>query len=369
MTQAFRAVSSTNYHPVASDYVISYSRDKSKFKLANYSQLVQADASAFYYYEVDRDAAVRIPGGSPAANVWADGAERPKRNDNHLMFRAHKETCIRYDIATQLGDIALEQHNRQWKVKTRYLDMLTSQAMTQRTTVVWQGVGGGGGGWRGLDTSSIWPTTNVADVNLLNSGAGPWEAASADPADGSYMAIRKSLTEAAKRIFLYTNGAVEWSDLRLIVHPDCARAMGNSAEVREYFKYGGAPTSQALEVTNMNAQYGLPSHLYGIEIVVEDSMRATDVATAGATSATTERQFIKNKTNAVILSRQGKLDSVSGPSFSTFQIYYYGDQLSIEEFADPENRLTRWNVVDFFTPVAPALVSGFNITGACSASA
>lgn len=361
MAQPFRHISATNYHPVASDYVISYSRKKDRFKLPSYTQYVEAPAPSFFYHELDRDAAIRIPGGGIAANVWADGAKRPFRRDNQQAFREKQETCVRFDHTTSVGNVALEMAQKQWKAKTVYLEMLTSQAMTARTYNVWRGIGGSAGGWRGLDTASTWPSTSIADVNALNGGAGTWDAASADPADGSYMAIRKALTEAAKRIFLNTNGVVEWKDLRLVLSPDAARAMGNSAEVREYYKYGGATAEKALGIENMNAQYGLPPELYGVEIVVEDTMFLIEPAEAGDDTPSANRDFIKSRNNAVLLSRQGAIDAQAGPSFSTFQIWWFGEQMTVEEYVDPKDRLTEWHLVDYYTPVAPALVSGFNI--------
>ena len=50
-----------------------------------------------------------------------------------------------------------------------------------------------------------------------------------------------------------------------------------------------------------------------------------------------------------------------GASFSTFQVYWYGEQLTVETFVDPIDRLTRFHVTDYYTPVGTALVSGFMI--------
>lgn len=359
MAATFRMPSPTNYHPVATNWVINFSRKKEDFALPRYCQLVEAPAPAFFYHEVERDQMIRI--GHPGEKAWADGAKRPFRSDNQLAFREQREVCVRYDYSTSVGNITLEMHQKNWQIKQQYLAMLTSQAMTHRTYNVWQGLGTGG--WLGLDTTSMWPSTSVADVNTTNQGAGQWDMASATPGDASYHAIRKSLLWCATQIFLNTNGRVKWDDLRLVIHPDTARAMSNTAEIREYYKYGGSTTAEAQDVKNYNEQYGLPKKLYGIEVVVEDSMMLTDKATAGPTSASTNRQFIKDKTKATILSRQGALDGVGGPSFSTFQLWWYGEQMTVEEFSDPIDRLTRMHITDYYTPVAPALVSGFQITG------
>lgn len=365
MTQAFQRLSATNgYHPVATDYVISFARRKEEFPLNRYAQLVEAPAPAFFYYELDRDQAVRVP--SLAGQVWSDGAKRPFRNDNHPGFREKQEFCIRYDWSTSIGNVALEMAQKQWQAKAVYLAMLASQAMTGRTKNVWRGLGTGG--WRGLDNVNTWNSSTSADVNTTNQGAGTWDGASADPADSSYMAIRKSLLYCANKIFLNTNGRVKWNDLRLVLHPDTAKAMSNTSEIRDFYKYAG-PAKEATEgPSNYNEQYGLPAKLYGIEVVVEDSMFLEDLGTAAPTSMSTERQFVKGKTNAVILSRQGAIDAQAGPSFSTFQLWWYKEQMSVEQFVEPIDRLTRFHITDYYTPVAPAIASGFNILNVCPAN-
>lgn len=365
MTQAFRYISATGgYLPVASQYVVSYSRKKDRFPLARYTQYVEAPAPSFFYYELDRDQAVRVR--DLALHLWADGAERPLRRDNQFGFRTKQAFCLRYDWNTSVGNVALEMAQKQWDAKKQHLEGLTSQAMTGRTLNVWQGLSTAGEpAWGGLDQSSTWPSTNVADVNTLNGGAGPWNTASADEANVSYMAIRRSLLEAANRIFLNTNGVVQWSDLRLVVSPNVAKAMSNTPEIREYWKYGPF-AEKAIETSgspNYNAQYGLPPKLYGVEVVVEDSMYVSDPPSAGATTASTARSFIKSDANACLLSRPGAVDAQVGPSFSTYQFYWHGaQQLAVETFDEPVDRLTRFHITDFYTPVPSALVTGFLIT-------
>lgn len=363
MPQAFQRISATNaYHPVATNYVISYSRKKDQFRLPRYMQLVEAPAPSFFYYELDRDQAIRIR--NLPDFVWADGAMRPNPGDNQPGFREKQETVIRFNFPVSAGHMALRMADSQWNAKKYYLDMLVSQAMTARTKNLWRGISSTPtGGWLGLDSASIWPSTNIADANTLNEGAGTWDNASADSADSSFMAIRKALLKAANIIFLNTNGVVKWNDLRLVLHPDAARAMANTGEIRDFYKYSGSETREAVEgPSNYNEEYGLPKKYAGIEIVVEDSMFLEDLPTASPTAMSAERQFIKGKTNAVILSRQGAIDAHAGPSFSTVQLWWYDMQLAVQTFDDPENMLTKFNVVDCYTPVAPALVSGFNIT-------
>lgn len=364
MPQAFRYLSATSgYLPMASQYVVSFARKKEKFPLNRYVQYVEAPAPSFFYYEVDRDQMVRVRG--LGLHVWADGAERPLRRDNQFAHRTKQAFCVRYDWNTVVGDVALEMAQKQWDAKKVYLQGLTSQAMTGRTLNVWQGLSTATDAWAGLDSTTLWTDnapTNVADVNALNGGAGPWNTASADEANVSYMAIRKSLLEAANRIFLQTNGAVEWKDLRLVVSPNVAKAMSNTAEIREYWKYGPFARDAVEKVGNYNVQYGLPPELYGIEVVVEDSMYLSDAPTAGMTANSTNRSFIKNDTCAVILSRPGAVDAQIGPSFSTFQVYWHGgNQLSVETFAEPIDKRTRFHVTDYYTPTATALVSGFKV--------
>lgn len=345
--------SSTNFHPLATQFVISFSREVEDFPLNRYIQIVEAPAPAFLYHELDRDQAVRLRNLND--HVWADGADRPTGRDNQFAFREVPATTVRYDWYSTMGNQALKMHQQQWKAKQVYLKGLASEAMTGRTlNVVTM-----------LDTVGNWPTTNVADVNTLNDGAGQWHLASDDPADVRYNAIKKGIMAAVTRVFLQTNSRVKFRDLRLLLHPEAATAMANTAEIHNYLKYSEATKQVSGDEENYNERWGLPKRLYGVEVVVEDSIIVSDLPTAGATSpgASTARAFIKGKTSAILLSRPGGLDGQAGPSFSTAQWWWYDSLLKTFEEEDIKNQKVRWDITDQGTPVLAAGAAGYLVQG------
>jgi|ERR1700733_119456 len=369
MTQAYRFLSATDgYNIAASRYVISYSRKKEEFPINRIIQMVEAKTPSFFYYKLDRDQAIRVT--SLAGQLWADGAVRPSRRDNQFGFRETQAFCNRFEWGGIVGDIALKHADNTWNAKQVYLEGYTCQAMTGRTLNLWQGGPGGGAegtttNWGGLDNASTWPSTNVAAANDLNGGAGTWDKAGSDSGNPSnYMAIRKSIMSAMNVIFLQTNSRVRPRDLRLVVSPNLAKAMANSDEMRDAYKYG--PKAQEYiegNDANMNDRFGLPPTYAGVEIVVEDSPILQDLPAANQTVSSTARTFIKNDSNAVIMSRPGKIDAQVGPSFSTVQMHWCEHQLKVEEFHEVKDAYTQFSLVDFYCIVGGALESGFDITG------
>jgi hypothetical protein len=361
MTATFRYLSSTDgYNPVSTQYVIGYVRQPGEFPINRLIQLVPAPAPSFFYYKLDRDQSIRIHNLSE--NLWADGADRPERRDNQFAFLESQGFCLRYDFNSRVGNIALKMAQSTWKAKQVYLASLASQAMTARTLNLWQGLGTGG--WLGLDAAATWPSTNTADANTLNAGAGTWDKAGSDPSNpGTYMAIRKSIMKAVNGIFLQTNGKVKHKDLRMAVSPNLAEVMANTDEIRDAYKYG--PMAKEMiegEEENYNERFGLPKRYAGVEIVVEDSPFLSDNPTANATTQSSNRAYIKADNKAVIMSRPGKIDAEVGPSFSTVQLYWFESQMKMAEFNDPKNEYTGLHATDYYTIVGPALESGFLIT-------
>lgn len=358
MASTFRYPSATDgFNPQASGFVIGYIRRPSQFPLNRYVQLVEAKAPTFFYYKLDRDQMVRQHAINEA--VWKDGADRPRRRDNLIPFNETQAFTVRYDWNTVLGLQTISAADSSLKLKQTHLMMLSAQAMLARTyNVVTL-----------LDTAANWPSTNIADANTLNNGAGYWHTASDDPTDANYNAIRKSIMKAVTVIFAQTNGTVSWRDLKLIVNPDTARLMANSPELHNYIRQ----TESAVEKIeddeeDYNERFGLPRRLYGLEVVIENTMYVNDLPTASATTASTNRTFIKSPYNAIIASRPGKLDAPAGPSFSTAQLYWYEYQMAVEEFTDARDKRVDLHVTDQHVAVGPAFESGYNITNVMPAN-
>lgn len=343
MTQAFRFVSGYNgFIPQATGQVINYIRQPNEFPLNDYVQLVESPSTTGIYYEVDHDQPVRLaPDGK--AMAWADGAERPQPMLN-LGFRAIQFFTERYDLGFALGNQALRLNT--WKAFEQEMQATASIMMTWRTNQV----------INALQTVTNWATTNYGDANTVNGGAGFLDQASDDPSSPNYNAIRKAITQMLVTIRLQTNGKVRARDLVLVMNPDQARKLANTAEIANYLKFGPFAKDQL----SATVEEGLPNPLYGLKVVIEDSPILTDLQTAGQTGYSTSRGFIKDSSSLIVCSRPGGLDGAYGArSFSTVQLFWFENQMSVWSYSDPRNLREEGHVVDQYTVVTPASVAGY----------
>jgi hypothetical protein len=345
--------------PQATGQVIQYIRNADDFRVNKYVQLIESPGITGVYFVIDRDTPPRVV--EDATFAWADGADRPTGQWNQLSFNTQGFQCQRRAIPWRLGQQAIEMAKDFWDVMASETASSAQQAMTLRT-------------WRVIkmaENVSNWGT-NTADAGTLNGlgATGTWDKASDDPADtGSYNAIKKSLLAALSFITLQTNSAIKVKDLRLIISPELAELMANSAEISHVRQFG--PYSQAnLEGSDQEfiERWGLPPRLYGIEIVIEDAVRVTDRPAAGkgtGTLATTNRVYIKSISSAILASRPGGLDGAPGSkSFSTFQVYWYENLMNVEAFWDAQNKRVDGSIVEQFCEVLAAPEAGMLITNA-----
>jgi hypothetical protein len=348
-----RHVGSHNgFIPEATGQAIAFSRSKDDFPLNRYCQYLPTPKPVGVYAKIDRDASPRVV--SDADFVWADGADRPSGDWNQLRFEWVEFSVKRRNYSFRLGRMALE-HN-EWKAKEHHVGMVTSQAMTNRTNRVVDL----------LETDSNWTSGHVDTANNLNGGAGKWDTASDQPGSPQYNAIRRTLMAAARKINLDTNAVVRPRDLVLLISPEAATAVANSAEIHNYMKYaGGAAVIESKD--NVNQEWGLPKSLYGFEVIVEDtplvSTRPAAADTHSSMSGT--RAYVKASDSAILMSRKGGINGAYGsPSFSTLQLYWLAPyELSVFMFDDPRHERLEGHVTDAFAEVLASPESGYKING------
>lgn len=341
--------------PQATGQVISYLRDPKKFKLAKYVQYIQTPATVGVYARIHRDDSVRVVTDNDF--TWADGADRPQGDWNQLRFEWVEFSVKRRNYPFRIGQIALEQAKSAWKPLEHHLGMVTQQCYINRTNRIMT-LG---------QTASNWQTNGLdhaKDANVLNGGAGKWDTASDDPSSPHYNAIKKTLATAARTVNLDTNGMVEPGDLQLVISPETAQAMANSAEIHNYLKFGPFSREQLEGGSNPNAIWGLPPNLYGLaDVIVDDTVYVSSRPLAAGTYTSTARQYAKDATSAMLLSRKGGINGVYGaPSFSTFQLYWYKWEAAVEVYDDQENKRLNGNIVDAFAEVLAAPESGMLLT-------
>ena len=357
-------LSPTNgFIPQATGQAIAYVRDPKVFKLNEYVQLVRSPKPVGAYAVLDPDQPARVP--TDAEFHWAPGNPRPQGNDNLANFTWQEFRCFRRDFPWGLDEQSIEAAEG-WNPKAFFNAIILQQAMTLRTANFMQLV----------ENSANWPATNFAPASSLNNGAGKWNTASNDETSPNFLAIKKSLLEAVRRINLLTNSVVTPDDLVLVIGPDLALAMSETSEIHTYLeKQANAIKVIRGEDPEVNGvRWALPERLYGVKVVVEDASIVTARPVSSAAGATTAalgtggigtpgvRSYCKQPTSAVLVSRKGGIDGNFGsPSFSTLQLYYYKYEMAVEAFDDPKNKRLEAHVVDQYAYVIAAGRAGFLI--------
>lgn len=329
----------------ASGQVISFTRDPASFKLPQYVQYVNTKLDVGFYLKLDVDQPARQV--ADADNAWEDGQDAPTGTDNLGNFEYVQYRTKRRAFAFNLGQKAVEQAD--WKILASQAAIVAQQAMTRRTIQVADL----------LTTTSNWPSTNYGDANTLNGGLGLLSQGSDDPNDPHYLAIKKALFAAVLATAKYTNGMVQFKDLLWVLNNNLAMAMANTSEIHDYVK--NTPFARAQlrgDEPNPNVAWGLPSHVYGIPVVVEDAWKVT--SRPGASSVT--RSLCWPDATSVLVSRKGGLEGQYGlPSYSTVQLYFY-EEMTVESKTDPDNRRHAGRVVEDYIEVLATGLAGFAIT-------
>ncbi len=328
----------------ASGQVISMTRDTESFKLPQYVQYVTTKKDVGFYLKLDIDQPARVVDDSD--HVWEDGQDAPTGTDNLGNFEYVQYRTKRRAYAFNLGNKAVEQAD--WKILASQAAIVAQQAMTNRTARV----------ATLLTTSSNWPAANTSDANALNGGLGKFSLGSDDPTSANYLAIKVGLMAAVRNIAAATNGLVQFKDLVWVMNDNMAMALANTAEMHNYVK--NTPFAKAQRdgtEPNPNVAWGLPSHVYGIEVVIEDAWRVTS-----RPGATVTRALCWPDATSVLISRKGGLEGQYGlPSYSTVQLHFY-EEMTVESKYDPDNRRHAGRVVEDFIELLVAGPAGYMIS-------
>jgi len=351
MPQIPRYLSPTNgFIPEASGQAIAYVRDKKRFKINQYVQLVNAPKPIVLYATLDPDQPARVPNADYFK--WPPGNLAPSSWNNTGNFIWTQVEVERYAVPYTVDYQAVEAADG-WNPKAFFSASSVQQAMTiqtQRLVAL-------------VTTVANW-STFTGDANTLNGGFGTWNLASDVPGSPNFLAIKKTLLQVKQNIALNTNGMVGLDDLILVIGPDLAASMAETSEIHHYL----ARQERSLAVLkgedpDVTTEYGLPNPLYGFKVVVEDGVQVTQLPDSSGTPATTNRSFIFPSTMAVVCSRPGGLNgSYGSPSYSTLQRYFYKYDMSVETFDRPRHKLFETRVVDQFKEVLAAARSGYLVT-------
>jgi len=312
---------------------VEFTRAVNTFPITKYAQIVPTQQMTGYYLRLDSDDNVRVTDVNEFA--WPLGNDRPVGKMNQHDFVAF--TAARFAYPFYIPNETVKQ--AAWDVVAQHARAKAQLAMTARSMRTATALVGSAA------QTSFNNVGNYYATGTAISGAS-WTASSTN-------IIQKGIQTALQRISLATGGAVRGeTDIMMVISPTIANLLSQTEEVRNYVKNYPAALP-FLQGNDVFAKYGLPPNLFGVQVVVDDSVKVT--TRKGAASTT--RSFVYGN-SAVFVSRPGGLVGVEGStSFSTCQIFAFED-MTVENWDDPRDRRIEGRVIDNSTSELVAPVSG-----------
>ncbi len=317
---------------------VEFTRAVNTFPITKYAQIVPVNQMTGYYLRLNSDDNVRVTDVNEFS--WPLGNDRPVGKMNEHDFVSF--SCARYAYPFYIPNETVKQ--AAWDVVAQHARAKAQLAMTARS----------------MRTATALPTSATFNAvgNYYATGTaisgGAWNASTGNN-------IQKGIQTALQRISLTTGGAVRAEyDVMMVISPTVANLLAQTTEVREYVKNYPAALP-FLQGSDVFAKYGLPPSLFGVQVVVDDSVK---VSTRKGAASTT-RSFVYGN-SAVFVSRPGGLVGVEGStSFSTVQIFAFED-MTVENWDDPKDRRIEGRVIDNSTSEVVAPVSGYLVADVTS---
>lgn len=324
---------------------VDYSRNVDSFPLNRWLQIIPVNKTVGLYTKMTIEQAGRVLDTTGNDKEWADGDDAPAGRGNGESFQFLSYLTHRRAFANRIGSKAAAEG--QFDVLAWYMRLLAQQAMTLRAQIA----------LTLAQTSGNWSASQTSAVGSISGVTGKWDVSTTARQD-----IKRSIDYALDQIRLQTLGAVNLEDFKLVMSPGCARKMAVSQEIVDYIK--GSPDALDRIKGNIGrlAQYGLPDNLYGIELVVEDTVKVT--SRKGATRAAS---YVCDDTKPFIVARKGSLvapeNSNAAPNFSTIVAFMLEEMTSESDF-DKKNRVHKNQVTDDYDMKLISDISGFLFTSA-----
>lgn len=329
--------------------IIGYSRNPASFAFPRYWQYVPSPRNRGYYLKLSPQEAARVV--TLQEYDWADGQKRPYHHDGLEQFNYVEFNTLRKDAGFTLGWMAGQQAD--WPIVEQHAQIHSAKMMTIRSI---EGVNA----W---NVAANWQTSADPDLSANHTAtAAAFVGGQLDLGTSTAPYIKKFMDKASVLIAQDTLGVVQSNQLRVVINPNQARLWAESSEIHEYIKGSYWAQQELTQGLQPNNKYGLPGSIYGYEVVVDDTVQIT--SRKGATLA---KSWAFPDQVALMCSRVGGLQGVfGGPAFSTLTWFYYVDELTVERFDQPTDRLTEGHVVQNGVPVLTSPLSGYFLTSSTS---
>lgn len=317
-----------------------YTRTQNSFALTKYAQLVPVNASSGWYPRINPVDAFRI--SSANQNRWAEGSDAPTGKDQQVEWVQY--TTARYAYPFQFSTKTAQQ--AAWDIVASHARQKAQLAMTDRARAV----------ITALTTSGNWPTGNYFATAGAVTGGGSWSSSST-----TERYIEHTIRGVCQAISKATGGVVGPKDINLVINPVQASNMAMTAEIQAYV-VNNVNTINYQTGDEMYDLWGLPKRLFGVNVVVEDTVINTSIQ--GASSQT--QGYVLGDAVAVFTTRiGGVVENQAGPTLTTVQVNAFED-MTVEQMDDTWNRTVKGRVVQDFAVTLPANLSGAYIASTAS---
>ena len=332
---------------------IGFSRNAKQFPLMKWAQLIQSDKNVGYYLRLDMSESVRVV--DPTDYAWSRGSEAPHGEDGLSGFFLTEFRTNRNAYPCPIDADAVDQAD--WDVKLALVQTQASKLMTSRTVRM----------LAELSKTANFTVAGSVDPEMSADHTGTATAFAGgylDQGTTSQGYIKKFFDKASVLINMDTNGVVVPSQLQALMNPNTARLLAESPELRDYIKSSPAAEHEIRTGSSPNATYGpgLPSSLYGIPIVVDNTVRITSKKKDALVKG-----FAFPDQTVALISRVGELEgNIKTPNYSTATIFWYRDEMTIEEKYDADNRRYLYRIVEDTKEIITCPLSGYLLTAATS---
>lgn len=324
---------------LSGNLMVSFARNVKKYPVNRYCRVTPVKKDRGAYLRFDPLSLARFPNVTNA-NVWSPGTLRPTYSDGTLGFEQKTFQTKRYNFGKLLDQRAIDLAN--WPILKMHSEALAQDAMTHRAYTV---------------ANKLFDTTQYAGSHVVT--ASSLAGGFLDGGTTSDARIKKAFDGCAGLIQKDSMGKVRWGELSVLINHNTAKTWSQSREIREYvMQQSDALKNITLDESNYNAAYGLPSKLYNFNLVIEDLYY--NPYNQGDTAAVGTPIVPDNK--AVVFFSGGEQEQPEGaPSFSTCHVFAY-EEMTIETWDDPRNRITELDVVMDYDTQIVAPVTGVVLT-------
>jgi hypothetical protein len=269
--------------------IVDFSRNPKDFPVNAIAGTITVKTPSGYFLHLKPEAQGRII-NSPQSYEWADGAPCPIQVENGQDFEFIKYFTKRVVRSFPLGYMTAEF--AAWDIEAAQARILANQIMTMRANAAYVTLQASGSYLTGhVDTATNW-------------GGGLWGSATS-----TNRYIQKTINRMRQQISKATFDTVKASDFILVMSPVVADATARTAEIADYMSNSvTAKDFLTYEVWQSQTQnYGLPPSLYGVKLLVDSSVKSTNLL--GGTDA---KAFLPGDNSVYMVAKPGSLSTPAG---------------------------------------------------------